>query len=329
MFFPSVWESFPRTRGIVRKSTQKITQSQLFLRQGLVFYRKSGEIRCPEGPDKRFSGEPHFVLEKPVHLLRISSRQPADIPEPEVRVEMYVVFQQQVREPRICLRQCLVFHVFSFLQNCLFRLANARKSCSGTGIIRKNFTILSQIPLFYCSNDVFFYAMLRKNGFSSVLTLFIFVADQINNTMISDKKIKKHINRKRLSMGLTQSEMAARLKIDRNTYRNIEKGKTRMVNEHLNDIASILEAETDELILGYLPGDPETDPILREKTLEYDNKTASMAASYSRKIEEDRITIQLLNKKIEDLQESLRDKTDLISFQKEKIAEYEKLLGKM
>jgi transcriptional regulator with XRE-family HTH domain len=171
--------------------------------------------------------------------------------------------------------------------------------------------------------------MLRKNGFSSVLTLFIFVADQINDTMISDKKIKKHINRKRLSMGLTQSEMAARLKIDRNTYRNIEKGKTRMLNEHLNDIASILEAETDELILGYLPGDPENDPILREKTLEYDNKTASMAASYSRKIEEDRITIQLLNKKIEDLQESLRDKTDLISFQKEKIAEYEKLLGKM
>ena len=102
-----------------------------------------------------------------------------------------------------------------------------------------------------------------------------------------------------------------------------------MLNEHLNDIASSLEAETDELILGYLPGDPENDPILREKTLEYDNKTASMAASYSRKIEEDRITIQLLNKKIEDLQESLRDKTDLISFQKEKIAEYEKLLGKM
>ena len=147
--------------------------------------------------------------------------------------------------------------------------------------------------------------------------------------MINDKRIKEHIHRRRLSMRITQYEMAARLKIDRNTYRNIEKGKTRMLNEHLDDIASILEVETEELVIGYLPGDPENDPVLRDKTLEYDNKAASMAASYSRKLEEDRITIQLLDKKIEDLEGSLRDKTDLISFQKEKIADYEKLLGKV
>lgn len=147
--------------------------------------------------------------------------------------------------------------------------------------------------------------------------------------MINEKSIKENINRTRRFKGITQDEMAERLNINRNTYRNIEMGTTRMLNGHLDDIASILEVETDELIIGYLPGDPENDPVLREKTQEYDNKAASMAASYSQKIEEDRITIQLLNKKIEDLQDSLRDKTDLIAFQKEKMTDYEKLLGKM
>ena len=147
--------------------------------------------------------------------------------------------------------------------------------------------------------------------------------------MINNESIKKNISRLRYLAKVSQTEMADRLKVNRNTYRNIEKGKTRFINEHLVPIARELGVDSEELVIGYRPGDPEADPILQEKMVEYDNQVSSIIESYERKTEDDKKRIIRLEKRIAELESSLRDKADLISFLKEKNADLEKIIGKM
>lgn len=70
---------------------------------------------------------------------------------------------------------------------------------------------------------------------------------------MDNDSIKVNIVRKRTEEGISQDEMARRLRISRNTYRSIEKGTAKVISERLNEIASSLNTSAEELVLGYKP----------------------------------------------------------------------------
>lgn len=141
--------------------------------------------------------------------------------------------------------------------------------------------------------------------------------------MIDDTSIKNTIFLRRRTLGISQDEMAARLGLDRNTYGNIETGKTRMINRHLQGIAEQLGASLEELLLGFQPIDPKTLPTMHEGDVAYDSRIQALVTGYEKQLEADALRIEQQRRRIVELEASLRDKTDLIAFQKEKLAEYQ------
>ena len=70
---------------------------------------------------------------------------------------------------------------------------------------------------------------------------------------MDNASIKSNIEKFRKASGISQSEMAERLGLSRTAYRNIEKGKTRLLSDILKRIAEELGKTTEELMLGYEP----------------------------------------------------------------------------
>lgn len=146
---------------------------------------------------------------------------------------------------------------------------------------------------------------------------------------MDEKTIKNNLSRNRKEAGLSQEVLAERLHMNRNTYRNIETGRTRIINRHMDKIAAELKMTVEELILGYRIGDPDSDPRWEDMRNEQKNRYQALLNSYEQKIDEDAQRLSLQDRRIEELKASLRDKTDLIAFQKEKIAEQEKIIAEL
>lgn len=146
---------------------------------------------------------------------------------------------------------------------------------------------------------------------------------------MDEKTIKNNLSRNRKEAGLSQEVLAERLHMNRNTYRNIETGRTRIINRHMDKIAAELKMTVEELILGYRIGDPDSDPRWEDLRNEQKNRYQALLNSYEQKIDEDAQRLSLQDRRIEELKASLRDKTDLIAFQKEKIAEQEKIIAEL
>ena len=97
---------------------------------------------------------------------------------------------------------------------------------------------------------------------------------------MDDKHIKTTIRSYREARRISQIEMAERLGIDRNTYRNIEHGRTRLLSVHLPRIAQELGVSVDELCLGYRVGDPDSDPSLNLLREEYEHRMSKAVSGY-------------------------------------------------
>ncbi len=70
---------------------------------------------------------------------------------------------------------------------------------------------------------------------------------------MENSTIKDNIRKIRKSRKLTQEEMAHRMNISLTAYRDLEKGRTSIVNENLSKIAELLNTSTEEIVLGYRP----------------------------------------------------------------------------
>lgn len=66
--------------------------------------------------------------------------------------------------------------------------------------------------------------------------------------------IKKKLYELRIKAGYSQEDIADLLQISLNSYRKIEKGKTRLISDRLQDIAKIYNITTDDLIMEENPG---------------------------------------------------------------------------
>ena len=120
---------------------------------------------------------------------------------------------------------------------------------------------------------------------------------------MDNKTVKENIYRIRKEKKITQQQMAERLGMSRNSYRRIESGDTVLVNDHIVQIADLLEMSPDELLLGDSASDGRK--ILDE-----------MRVGYAQEISDRNRTISSLEERIRLLEDLVRTKDEIISMLK-------------
>ena len=140
---------------------------------------------------------------------------------------------------------------------------------------------------------------------------------------MDESLLREKIRKARKDLGLSQEAMADKLGLDRNTYGNIERGKTRLVYDHLDSILEILGLSLSELITGYDTPENSGDAALQDIKASYDGRIKGMVEEYEKKLGEDRAAIRDLRARISELEEMVRDKSEIISYQKARITNLE------
>ncbi len=135
---------------------------------------------------------------------------------------------------------------------------------------------------------------------------------------MDDATIKGNLEKKRNELGLSQTEMARRLEISLNAYRKLEKGKTRILNEHVEKFAEKTGVSVAELVNGF---EPINSAIagLNDVKESYDKKLRVLEDGYIKEI-------AMLKAEIERLNEKISDKDEIISTNRKLISHYEKEL---
>ena len=113
--------------------------------------------------------------------------------------------------------------------------------------------------------------------------------------------IKDNIRKVRQRRRLTQEEMAHRLNISITAYRDLEKGKTSILNNYVGQIADVFDTSAEELVLGYKPIQMGIQDV-KEVREEYQGKVFNLERR-----------IQDLEKVIRLLEENIESKKQIIS----------------
>lgn len=132
---------------------------------------------------------------------------------------------------------------------------------------------------------------------------------------MDDVTIKNNLEKKRNELGLSQTEMARRLEISLNAYRKLEKGRTRILNEHVEKFAEKVGISVAELVNGFEPIDS-VESGLNDVKESYDKKLRLLEDSYLKEI-------AVLKAEIERLNEKIKDKDDLINTNRMLIQRYQ------
>lgn len=114
--------------------------------------------------------------------------------------------------------------------------------------------------------------------------------------------IKRNMESIRLSRSLSQEEMAEVLGIARNTYRNIEKGPTKLISETVLRFAEWAEITPEEVVLGYLPVE-DKDSTLRDVREKCNERIRTLTEDYESRLEilrEKNDSLTAVNRALED-----------------------------
>jgi len=136
---------------------------------------------------------------------------------------------------------------------------------------------------------------------------------------MDDATIKNNLEKKRNELGLSQTEMARRLEISLNAYRKLEKGKTRILNEHVEKFAEKTGTSVAELVNGFEPINSAMAGLNDVKE-NYDKKLRVLEDGYIKEI-------AMLKAEIARLNDKIKDKDEIISMNRRLILRYEKELG--
>lgn len=98
---------------------------------------------------------------------------------------------------------------------------------------------------------------------------------------MDDKSIKENIRKRREDLGITQSEMALRLGMDRTSYRNLETGSTRVLNPRLEDIASLLGTTVTGILTGHFAVRQYDFTLLEDVSATYQQKIAKQDSEFA------------------------------------------------
>ena len=142
----------------------------------------------------------------------------------------------------------------------------------------------------------------------NLFVLLILLSTTKPDCNMDNNSIKKNIRQLRKARKLTQEEMALQMGISITAYRDFEKGSTSILNSNLHKVASLLDAPTEEIVLGYRPSQIE-GAGLREVQAEYSGR------------------IEVLEKRIQDLENLVKSHEEIIISKNEIISMLKKRLG--
>lgn len=128
---------------------------------------------------------------------------------------------------------------------------------------------------------------------------------------MDNTSIKENIRKVRKSRKYTQEDMADKLEISLTAYRDLEKGSTNIINANVIRVAELLDISTEELFLGYLPVQSPGKQV-EDVRAEYGGQISIM----ERRVLD-------LEKLVSSLEDNIRNKDEIISMLKKKLAEVE------
>ncbi len=126
---------------------------------------------------------------------------------------------------------------------------------------------------------------------------------------MDNSTIKDNIRKIRKARKLTQEQMALSMNISLTAYRDLEKGKTSIVNDNLSKIAELLDTSAEELALGYRP------------IQEGGRQIEDVRAEYGGQIDVLRTRVSDLEKLVKSLEDSLESKNEIIAMLKKSLDE--------
>lgn len=122
---------------------------------------------------------------------------------------------------------------------------------------------------------------------------------------MNNDTVKKNLENIRLNRKLSQEEMANVLGVARNTYRNIEKGRTKLISDTVMKVAEWAEITPEEVVLGYVPID-DKDSVLKETRERLNERIRVLTEEYEAKLERQRTEIDLLRELIKEKDDNIR-----------------------
>ena len=125
---------------------------------------------------------------------------------------------------------------------------------------------------------------------------------------MDERIFREKLKKARKGMGLSQEAMAEKLGLDR----NIERGKTRLIYDHLGSILEILGISIEDLIAEGQPGPRKDDAILSDVCEQYETRLDAALKENA-----------ALRSRISELEDIIRDKSEIISYQKARISSLE------
>ena len=122
---------------------------------------------------------------------------------------------------------------------------------------------------------------------------------------MDNDSIKQNLLKIRLERNLSQGEMADVLGIARNTYRNIEKGSTKLISDNVMKIAGWAGITPEELVLGYAP-EKKSVNRLKDAREQFNNRIKDLTDDYEARLERLRYENSLLRDLLKEKDDNIR-----------------------
>lgn len=126
---------------------------------------------------------------------------------------------------------------------------------------------------------------------------------------MDNRSVKQRICKLREERGVSQKKMADQLGIDRNTYREIESGRTEIIYKRLPEIAGLLGVSLEALF----SGEEGSGDGLEEAKAEYGAQMKRISDSYDVRLRELEKELRAKDEIIDILKRQIRDKEDIIT----------------
>ncbi|MDO5321968.1 MAG: helix-turn-helix domain-containing protein [Bacteroidia bacterium] len=133
---------------------------------------------------------------------------------------------------------------------------------------------------------------------------------------MTDESIIKNIERFREERGMSQDMVAIKIGKARNTYGNIVRGKTKILNENLQALADVFGVSVEEILLGYKPGDPSS--LTLGDNDNHREQMHQLTEDYERRLSEDRLKIEAQAKQIITLENYVKTLQDMVALLQKK-----------
>lgn len=128
---------------------------------------------------------------------------------------------------------------------------------------------------------------------------------------MDNNSIKQNILKIRLEHNLSQAGMADALGIARNTYRKLEKGRTRVISDYINVIADWAGITPEEVVLGDSSDSGIT--MLREERERSNDRIRELTEGYEQQLERLRETIASRDALLREKDDNIRNLKSIIA----------------